>query len=439
MISALHSRITRFVCSESGSMTAFGLFIFISGLMLTGLAIDYGNLVQSRTRQQVAADSAAHTALVKRELNTPAAAIQAALDVSSVNLPVASFGNTISASDIVFGNWDAKTRSFTPDPNSRQAVGVTAHQTAEYANSIPTFLLKLVGKSSWDLKTQAVYATYYPACLTEGFVAQGVVNISSNNSYFNDFCIHSETYVSLSSNNNFEAGTSVSMPDLSKLVLPASGFATNIGLQAALQQTSYNIRILPMLPKIIAELGASNQDYLPSYVTSTAPITLSTKKALAQTDLLPGHIFMATCSSGNGTLTISNSVTLSKVVIVTNCDVKFGNGDVMQDAVIATTATDAKSITGTSGIQVGLNDNCATGGGAQLLTLGGVTFPAALAVYGGQIVSKGDINFSANANGIQGASFIAGGRITGTSNMNMGNCNSGMEGDFRAEYFKLVN
>ena len=433
------SRTASFKSCQSGSMTVFGLFIFTTGLLLTGFAIDYGNLVSSRTVQQVDVDSVAHTALVKRELNAPAIAIQDALEVAAVNMPSNKYGTTIKSSDIVFGTWNSSSRTFTADPNSRQAVRVTAQQTKSRSNPVPTFLLKLVGRTSWDLTTKAVYSTYFPACLTEGFVAQGIVNISSNDSYFRHFCIHSQTYVSMSSNNYFEAGTSVSMPDLTKLVLPASGYTTNVGLQAALQQTSYFIRILPMLPKIIDELAAGNSDYLPAYVTSTTPIALSSQRALTQADLPSGHMFYATCNSGNGTLSISNSVILSKVSITTNCDVKFGNGDVLQDAVIATTATDAKSFTGTSGIQLGLNDNCATGGGAQLLTLGGVEFPAALSIFGGQIVAEGDINFSANANGVQGASLISGGKISGTSNMNMGNCNNGMEADFRAEYFKLVN
>ncbi|MBI1173122.1 hypothetical protein GC209_17160 [bacterium] len=432
------SRLGNFAHDQCGSMTAFGLYIFVAGLMLTGLAVDYGNLVQSKARQQVNVDSVAHTALVQREFNTPAVATQMALAIDEANMPASKFGDLINSADVEFGSWDPATRSFTVDPNSRQALRVTAHQTSSYGNSIPTFLLKLVGTDSWDLATQAIYTTYNPACLTEGFVAEDVVNISSNDSYFNDFCIHSQNYVSLSSNNYFEAGTSVSMPDLSKLVLPASGYTTNIGLQDALSASSYNIRILPLLPKIIAALGASNVDYLPTYVTSATPVALSTKKALAQSDLSEGHIYTADCSTGNGTLTISNSVILSKVAIVTNCNVKFGNGSVMQDAVIATTSTDSKSFTGTSGIQIGKNDNCATGGGAQLLTLGGVSFPAALSVYGGQIVAEKDITFSANANGIQGASFISGGQITGTSNMNMGNCNSGMEENFSAEYFRLV-
>jgi hypothetical protein len=37
-------------------------------------------------------------------------------------------------------------------------------------------------------------------------------------------------------------------------------------------------------------------------------------------------------------------------------------------------------------------------------------------------IAKGDVSFAANANGIEGASIIAGGQISGTSNMTMGFC-----------------
>jgi hypothetical protein len=59
-------------------------------------------------------------------------------------------------------------------------------------------------------------------------------------------------------------------------------------------------------------------------------------------------------------------------------------------------------------------------------------------MFGGQILAKQNITFTANANGIQGAAMVAGGTISGTSNMSMGFCGSGMEHNFHAAYFKLV-
>lgn len=74
------------------------------------------------------------------------------------------------------------------------------------------------------------------------------------------------------------------------------------------------------------------------------------------------------------------------------------------------------------------------------MTLGGFKAAADLQVSGGQILAKGNIEFSARANGVKGASFISGGIIDGTSNMNMGSCiHLGMEGIYRAPFFRMVN
>jgi len=74
----------------------------------------------------------------------------------------------------------------------------------------------------------------------------------------------------------------------------------------------------------------------------------------------------------------------------------------------------------------------------QLVTRGGMNFPADLHMFGSQLLARLNIEFAANANGIQGASMVAGGRIDGTSNMNMSYCGSGMEDNYTADYFRLV-
>jgi hypothetical protein len=125
-------------------------------------------------------------------------------------------------------------------------------------------------------------------------------------------------------------------------------------------------------------------------------------------------------------------------VIVTSCQIKFEQGVKIINSVVATTNTSSKSMTSSSGLQVGLNDNCAVGGGSQLVTAGSMDFPADLQIYGSQLLAKHDVSFAANANGIQGAAIVAGGEISGTSNMSMGFCGIGMENNFHAEYFKLI-
>ena len=73
------------------------------------------------------------------------------------------------------------------------------------------------------------------------------------------------------------------------------------------------------------------------------------------------------------------------------------------------------------------------------MTTGGMKFTADLRLYGGQLIAKKAISFSANADGIEGASIISGETIDGTSNMNMGFCDgSGMENNFESDYFRLA-
>ena len=66
-----------------------------------------------------------------------------------------------------------------------------------------------------------------------------------------------------------------------------------------------------------------------------------------------------------------------------------------------------------------------------------MSFPADLQIFGSQLLAKGDITFAANANGVQGASLIAGGEISGTSNMNMGLCGTGMEDNIEVNYYRM--
>ena len=88
-----------------------------------------------------------------------------------------------------------------------------------------------------------------------------------------------------------------------------------------------------------------------------------------------------------------------------------------------------------SGFQLGRADDCAVGGGAQLITMGSFFAAAKMNVHGGQIIAADDIDFAAQGVGGGGAAFVAGGMIDARSNNEMGYCNgSGMEDNFVADY-----
>lgn len=436
MLSSTLKKIRQFYSEESGGMTAFSIFILIGTLFVGGYAIDVGNVMTARTQLQIAADASAHAALVTRELKSEREAIAAAREIALLNMPESVFGIVLNDADIVFGQYDSNTQRFVSQSGSRDAVQVTTRRTLENGNAVATYLLKLVGLDDWNLTTTAIFTTYHPTCLREGFVAEGPVDVQSNNTYSNGFCIHSNSYVSLNSNNYFEPGTVVSMPNLDDIELPNSGFKTNTGLADALREGSWNIRIINRIDALINGLSTFDPLYLPSYITSNTKNGFSSRD-VTQADLEEGRLHTFTCSGG-AALTIKAKVIVKNVVIVTSCDVKFEQGVQIISSVIATTSASSKSMSASSGLQVGLNDNCAIGGGSQLVTAGSMSFPSDLQIYGSQLLAKNDISFSANADGIQGAAIVAGGTISGTSNMAMGFCGTGMDANFNAEYFKLV-
>lgn len=421
--------------AEQGSVTVFALFIFVTLMMVGSYAVDVQNATRERTHLQMVADSAAHAALLTRETSDRNQAIAKAVAVAEKSMPPAIFGEVLRPQDVVFGTWDAASSTFVAKSGSRSAAKVTVYRTKENGNGLRTFLFGLVGLNNWDLVRSSVYVTYCPTCFREGFVASGVVAIRSNNSFSNGFCIHSNDYVSLNSNNYFEPGTVVSMPDLATLDIPNSGYETNLGLREALREGSYNLRILSRIESIVATIDKTGSAWRPDYITTTATTTL-TKKAISAVDIVQNRVNYWNCAGNKGT--VAKDTVVENVVIISPCEITFAAGVVVQNAVIVTSSTSARSFTSPSGLQVGKNDNCAAGGGAQLVTLGGMDFAAKLSVFGGQLLAKGDINFAANADGIQGAAMVAGGQISGTSNMSMSFCGTGMDQNFTASYFRLV-
>lgn len=420
-------------------MSVLGIFLFWVFLIIGAAAVDIAWGFRARAMLQNAADSTAHAALYEHELNPSATeSKELALKLLQTSMPESVFGPVETENDIEFGTWDADTYTLTPDTYSKDAVRVTANFLEARENGLNLFLMRLLGDTVWDARAQAVAETYRPTCFREGFVADDVVDLQSNNGYYNGFCIHSNKYVKVSSNNYFEAGTVVSMPKTSDLELPKSGFETNDGLLESLRSGTYRMRILKRLPDIIDDLDDTSSDYMPDYITKKNVKTLTPKaKKVGVGDFSKGYVHTYSCGGKKGSITLESG-TYNEIVFVTDCAIKLQSGVILDDVILATSSKEDKSVSSPSGLQIGKDDHCAEDGGAQVLTLGGFDVAADLKVFGGQVLAWGDIAFSANANGIEVASFVSYGTISGTSNMTMGFCGSGMEDNFEADYFRLV-
>lgn len=436
-----------FLRNLDGAITSFGLFLTITMIAVGGLAMDVANAVMVRTHLQVAADSAAHAGLVAREYKTEAEAKAIAVEVARASLPAGKFGDTINVDDITFGFWDATSKVFTISPGSDDAVMVNTQRLTSRSNSVATFFLRFVGVNNLDLVSQSVFETYYPTCFREGFVAENTVDIQSNNAYANGFCIHSNDHVEVNNGNTFDTGVIVSMPDSRDLVMPTGGFDNNPGLEDALRDGAYRLRILQRVNDIINGVDDPKSDYFrDDYVNwdgvdalTIQRVTLDRKDKLDNSKWVTGAIHEVYCNAPNQKVMIPSNEVLTKGVLITDCKIEFGAKSEIRDIIIVNTSTQDDSFSGAAGFTLGRDDGCLPGGGAQLVTRGGMTFPSDLQIYGGQMIAVKTIAFAARANGIEGVSMVSGDRIDGTSLMNMGFCGgSGLENNFMAEYFRMA-
>ncbi len=444
--------VLRFLGDETGGITALSLQLLLCALVIGGLAVDFGKGIATKNQLQVTADATAHAALYTRELNSVSTAKATALQVAATNMPAGKFGTVLTAEDIMFGRWDRDAQVFTIDANSRDAVYVSTKRTTANGNGVVTYMLGIAGFGKLDVASGSVFETYYPTCFKEGFVARLPVDMQSNGKFKKGFCIHSQTLVSVSSNNTFETGVVVSMPDKRKLQLPSSGFTSNPGLEPALRDGSYQLRILKRIDDIIYGVMTNANDeqrgimrqgslYYRPYITSPdlKVVKVQGPTVLDQAKFETGRIHWMECKNDKSHKTFGAGFSFVNMVLITDCRLQFSQGAKIEDAVIITTNEDPKSLYASSAIVIGKNDKCADGGDVQMVTKGGVEFASQVNIYGSQIIAAKDISLTANADGIEGVSLVAGGRIDVTSNGIFGFCGgAGMNNNYEAAYFRLA-
>lgn len=436
----IRKSLRQFRTDEHGVMTVFGIFLLLITLIIGGLALDVANAMRARTHLQVAADSAAHAALMlSQEMTSQTAAKLAAVEIARGSMPTSTFGNVIRVDDITFGVWDETTRQFTATPGTNAAVRVDAAQIEERLNSVGTYFLKFAGFDQWNIVRQSVFETYIPTCFREGFVAQGEVDVTTGNLYKAGFCIHSNSYVELNNGNVFEPGVIVSMPDKRSVVMPSDGFTNNVGFRASLRDGSYALQIQRRVDEYILGVQTPGSPHYRDYITSVVPVPILPSQKFDASLWQPGRIHYLTCTSSGQKARVHAGTTLQSGVLVTNCILQFGENVALEDVTVVNTNTAVDSLNASSGLRLGRDDDCAAGGGAQLVTRGGVKIPQYFQMYGSQVIAVGDVSFTSDAQGVEGASIISGGRISGTTDSVIGFCDgAGLENNFVERYGRMV-
>ncbi|MCV2864552.1 pilus assembly protein TadG-related protein [Albidovulum sediminicola] len=439
---------------EEGAITVLSLQLLIVSMILGGFAVDVGHGFQTYTQLQATADSAAHAALLTREWYSADTAKTTAIKVATNMMPTSRYGDVLKPDDIIFGDWDADKKTFTANALSKKAVFVSTRRYEQNSNGLSTIFLRLAGQDNLDIASGSVWETYYSNCFREGIVAAEIVDTQSNNSYEPGYCIHAQQHVEINSNNVFKSGVIVSMPDKSDVVIPDSGYEQNTGLREALRDASYALRILTridnikqgLLDPMDAKFGIMNPDspYYRSYITSKLvnKINGMGKTELNQADFKKNQVNYIDCKNDNQHKQLKGDW-LRQMAVVTDCRIQFGTdlgeGASLEDVVFLNTNVDDKSFYGRAGVRFGKDDDCKPGGDVQIVTKGGIDLASGIRVYGSQFIAAGDIYATANADGIEGASFVAGGVASITSNGAFGFCGgAGMGNNFEAPYFRMV-
>jgi len=441
---SLNARISRklqdFRDDERGVGSTFAIFMAIICITVGGLAVDTSNAWQMRQRLQTTADVAAHAgalALAYPSLYVGATPNSEAIEVAGINMPSTRFGTVLRPQDIVIGRWNTATRVMDTGSAFPNAVQVTTRLDDTNGNPVGTFLIKLIGFSYWQISSVAVAAIDVRDCHRDGLIAGGIVDMTSNNSFLNGMCVHGQQGVEMNSGNfiDYENGVRISMPDPRPIteggMLDVKGNG-NTGVNESLGEAF----IEPLLAQestilnLIADLSNPNYDDLPAYIIN--PLvnrqTLSNANRFSMAMLLPNTINIITCGNGQASkISIPGGTTVSNMIIIADCPIEFGQDSRIENGVFMTTSRDANSFKGANNVRLGIADNCAVGGGAQFVTLGGINFASAMEYHGSQAIAGGDIHLAAGVRGLSGIAVQAAGNISVTANNVMGACSGGVD------------
>ncbi|MBT4966441.1 MAG: hypothetical protein HOH26_03205 [Alphaproteobacteria bacterium] len=159
-------------------------------------SIDMGHILYIQSELRAAADAAALAAT--DELDDEDAAKALAVQYAELNMPITQNGNVVDPDDVILGNWDTDTSTFTAAATPTNAVQVTARRSSANGNAIGLYFAKLIGFDSKDVSVLAV------------------ASVSTSET---TFCI-----LSLS-----DSGTGVTMNGSMSLTMPNCGMAVSSG------------------------------------------------------------------------------------------------------------------------------------------------------------------------------------------------------------------
>lgn len=233
---AARFRPVRFGRDETGAGTVFSLMLLFMAALFGGLAIDVNNAWRYNELLKTTADVAAHAgAVVLARGGTEDEARAAAQAALELNMPEKRFGRILATptDDIRAARFDIRTREMASDGEAN-AIVVRVERGAGTGNPVPTLLLKLFGRTGWNIADVSVAAmlptqTCEP---TDGVFARGALILGGAGHVGRDYCLHSQERVEPGLGTRFDPGAHLSMPDLARCGLDCAGAGDGIAAAA---------------------------------------------------------------------------------------------------------------------------------------------------------------------------------------------------------------
>ncbi len=210
--------------SESGSATIWSIFWMTMMMMISGFVLDVSNAYRIRAQLQATADASALAAAGR--LPDAEAARAAAISLSEINMPISKNGNVVLPTMVEIGYHDAQTGAFVPDTEPFDAVRVTAARGAGAGLPVPTFLIGMMGKESWNVAASSTARVRSGVANTPGDVCGGAMILSANqmntgggNTLSDGVCLHGETGLHTGGNDWFSPDVRLSAADIDTIVI----------------------------------------------------------------------------------------------------------------------------------------------------------------------------------------------------------------------------
>lgn len=203
------------VRSDSGAASVWSIMWMTMMMIVSGFALDVSNAYRIRALLQATADASALAAV--RELPDGTAARNAAISLAHVNMPEESNGDVMPTGLVQLGAWDTVTGAFVPGQEPYDAVKVTASRGNGAGFDVPTFLLGIMGKNSWEIVATSTAKIRSKVGSGTRSLCPGAILISTqdfqmggNNTLKDGVCVHGETAVKFGGSSYFTKDVRIS-------------------------------------------------------------------------------------------------------------------------------------------------------------------------------------------------------------------------------------